>query len=152
MTPGSEATASRPSARRRLAFAGLAAIVVVAGVTSVILWTDQRRSPIDRARELVTDDAGFDTGLEAGETLARVAQHLERAVAECRRDEGGRRCQAFASALGLSQVLAAQMLDCPAPGRFEARARMASYLDQVEGVARDAVRVPSPPELPRCGS
>ena len=100
----------------------------------------------------MVDDTSFGTGIEAGETLARVAQHLERAVEACRREDGGISCQALSASLGYSQVLASWVLTCTAPGRYEARTRMAAYLEQVAAVAPDARRVPGPPPLPSCAN
>lgn len=117
---------------------------------AVFLVADRDRSPVDAARALVDDDAGFDTGLEAGQTLAKVAQHLERAVDECRAAERGVACQALAGALGYAEVLASVVLHCTAPDRHEARTKMAVYLDDVVDTGVDAARVPVPPRLPSC--
>lgn len=135
---------------RRLVLAALAAVVAALAISSFATWRDRDRSDLDRAQQLVSRDVGFDSGLEAGETLARVAQHLESAVDECRGAARGTSCQALSSALGYSQVLAAFVLECPAPGRFEARERMADYLEEVAVVPRDSRRVPGPP--PRASS
>jgi hypothetical protein len=129
---------------------GVGVVVVASAVAAVLVVRADDRSPFERAERLVADRTGFETGLEAGETIARVAQHLERAVAECRTEGEGATCQALSSALGWSQVLATWVLDCTDPGREEARARLAAYLEEVDAVASAAQRVPSPPELPAC--
>lgn len=132
--------------------AGVAVLVAALALASLAIWRDHDRPALDRARQLVARDTGFDSGLEAGETLARVAQHLGAAVDECRDAERGASCPALSAALGYSQVLAAFVLECSAPGRFEARERMASYLEEVADVRHDSERVPGPPPLPACQS
>jgi hypothetical protein len=129
---------------------GVGAVVVASAAGAALVVVPDDRSAFERAEALVADRGRFDTGLEAGETIARVAQHLERAVAECRAEGAGTTCQALSSALGWSQVLATWVLDCTDPGREEARARLAAYLEEVDAVAQAARRVPSPPELPVC--
>lgn len=118
--------------------------------SGVLVVRDGDRAPLERARALVREDGGFDTGLEAGATLAKVAQHLEGAVEACR--HGGPRitCQSLSAALGYTQVMAALVLQCTAPGRFEARARTAAYLSKVAAVTPRSPRVPAPPPLPDC--
>jgi len=129
-------------------------VAIGAVVAALVVLTRDDRSSLDRAIALVDADEDHDgTGLEAGETLARVAQHLEDAVAQCRSDAGdGRdsRCTALAAALGYSQVLAAWVLDCTDPGRHEARTRLAAYLDAVAEVDADDRETPRPPRLPGC--
>jgi hypothetical protein len=141
----------RPIRRRRYAWAALAVLAATAVVVSLFaLRAGAGRPPLERARLLVADDADFDTGLAAGETLAKVAQNLERAVDACRREDRGVSCQALSAALGYAQVLASRVLVCAAPGRHDARTRMAAYLEQAAAVGPDAQRVPGPPRLPSC--
>lgn len=118
-------------------------------IASFALWS-RDPSSFDRARGLLADERRFDTGLEAAETLAGAAQHLEGAVDVCRDEDRGVRCQGLSAALGYAQVLAPWVLDCTDPGRHEARARMLRYLDTVDDLASDAPRVPGPPPLPSC--
>lgn len=92
----------------------------------------------------------FDTGIEAGETLARVSQHLERAIEDCRGDDLGRQCQALSAAFGYTQVLAARVLACTAPGRYEARTGLMRYLTQVSALDPTSETMPDPPPLPSC--
>lgn len=132
--------------RATCAIAALAAL----SAGAVLILADDAPSSLDRAAALAADEDGFDGGLRAGETVARVAQHLERAVAECREDRRGMSCQALASALGWSQVLAAWVLECTDPGRHEARTRLTAYLEEVALVPPEAARAPAPPELPVC--
>jgi hypothetical protein len=136
--------------RRRVAVAGAAVVVVVLAVFGVAAATREPSDPFAQARDLLESGSGFETALEAGETLARVAQHLEQSVEECRAEARGTSCQAIAAALGYTQVLATWVLDCTDPGRYEARTRMAAYLDEVAAVRSDDATTPSPPELPAC--
>lgn len=134
-----------------MAIAALAVATAVA-TGAVVVGSDADPSQLDQARALVASDDGFGTGLEAGETLARAAQHLEQELADCRRQRLGTTCHALSAALGYAQVLAPWVLVCTAPGRHEARTRMASYLATVATVAPDAPEVPEPSPLPDCRS
>jgi hypothetical protein len=104
-------------------------------------------SPVERARRIVDDDDRFATSIEAGDALANVGSILLRAGKDCDDD----RCGALLSASAFAQVLAVRVLDCTAPGRFQMRRAMRSYLDAVAAARRHSgVAVPQPPEAPRC--
>lgn len=125
--------------------------VVVALLAALVLAPDDDPEPFERARSLLEDPQRFETGVEAAETLARAAQHLNDAIRNCRREaEHIARCRALSSASGYAQVLASVVLTCTAPGRFEARTRLASHLGRVDLVGAERATVPEPPPLPEC--
>jgi len=106
------------------------------------------RPGLERAAELLDEPARFATGLQAGESLARAGQLLLDDARACRREHGSAvPCQARSSASAVAQVFAVAVLECSAPGRFEARTRLAAYLDEVAAADR---AVPQPPAPPDC--
>lgn len=105
---------------------------------------------LDAAIDIADDDAAFGTGPEAGESFARIAQHVDAARADCDDDTDGTRCDALAAASGYAQVLAVRVLTCTAPGRFEARTAMLDLLEAVESLGPDADEPPEPAPLPDC--
>jgi hypothetical protein len=127
-------------------------VVAVVGAGAARFVTRGSRDRLARAADLLDEPDRFDTGLEAGETLARVAELLLEDARRCRADHGAApRCQAMSSASAVAQVFAVEVLDCTAPGRFEARTRMAGYLAAVATLGDGpGAEVPQPPAPPRC--
>lgn len=121
----------------------LLAIVALAGCGS-------DRDGLEAAIAIAADDAEFGTGPEAGESFARIAQHVDDARADCDADADGVRCDALAAASGYAQVLAARVLTCTAPGRFEARTAMLGLLEAIDSLGPDADEPPEPAPLPDC--
>ena len=105
--------------------------------------------PLEAAVDIAADEGAFGNGPEAGESLARIAQHLEAARRGCDTDENAARCRALGAASGYAQVLAVQVLRCTAPGRFEAHRAMHDLLVRVAAVGPDD-EVPVPAPLPDC--
>lgn len=143
-----------PAGRRsavRLGVLGLAVVVAVVGVGLVVGGREADRDPLVAARDEAADEDGFDTGIEAGETLARVAEHLNDAIRACDRDREGPTCKALGAASGYVQVLAAHVVRCTAPGRFEARVSTLAVLDALAARAPDDPP-PTLPTLPDCGA
>lgn len=106
--------------------------------------------PLDEAIAIADDAGEFGNGPEAGESLARIAQHLGRAIDGCDADEEAIRCDSLRVASGYAQVLAVQVLQCTAPGRFEARTGMLELLREVDAVEPEDSSTPEPPALPDC--
>lgn len=107
-------------------------------------------APLDAAIDIADDEGEFGNGPEAGESFARIAQHLEDARAGCDAAVDGTRCAGLAVASGYAQVLAARVLTCTAPGRFEARTAMRDLLVAVDQLEPDAAKPPEPAPLPDC--
>lgn len=128
-------------------WARLAAVML--GLMAMSTACSSDRDPVASAITIAEDDGAFGNGPEAGESLARIAQHLEDARTSCDEADGAR-CAALGVASGYAQVLAAQVLQCTAPGRFEARVGMLELLEAVDGMAPDAADLPEPPPLPDC--
>ena len=125
-----------------------AATVVALALAAWFAVGRDARPGLERAADLLDDPGRFDTGLESGETLARVGALLLDDARRCRDDHGPVvRCQARSSASAVAQVFAVEVLQCSAPGRFEARTRLAAYLDEV---AAAGSAVPEPPDPPSC--
>lgn len=123
------------------------ALVICVAAAVPACGSDQ--APLDAATEIAADDDQFGNGPEAGESLARIAQHLDAARRDCDAGETPARCQSLAAASGYAQVLAVQVLRCTAPGRFEARQAMHELLVRVAAVGPgDETPVPAP--LPDC--
>lgn len=137
------------AARGLVVLGVVGALLLLAAV--LVLTGRDGTSPLGSARSLADDPSRFETGQEAAETFARIAQHLNRAIEECvARGPGTPRCEALSAASGYTQVLASVVLTCTAPGRHEARTRTAAYLGEVEEVGAGRSAPPDPPPLPHC--
>ena len=99
--------------------------------------------PVGDARTVLEDDDRFATSFEAGDALAQIGGRLLEAGKRCKGE-----CAALFSASAFAQILAVRVLDCTAPGRFQARQAMRTYLDQIEGLPESAPapQLPKPPE------
>lgn len=125
---------ARAVTKRTLAIAMVAMIAACSG----------GGGPVADARKVLDDGSRFDTSFEAGDALAQIGGRLLDAGRRC---DGG--CDALLSASAYAQILAVRVLDCTAPGRFEARDAMRSYLDQIDGLSKSAP-APQPPRPPDC--
>lgn len=125
------------------------AVAVGLALALVTTACSSDHEPLGSAIAIAEDDGAFGTGPEAGDSLARIAQHLEDARARCSADEGAR-CAALGVASGYAQVLAARVLQCTAPGRFEARTGVLELLEAVDRMDDAATDLPEPPPLPDC--
>lgn len=124
--------------------------VLVALVMWMVTGCGSDQAPLEKALAIARDDSDFDSGPEAGESLARIAQHIEDAIDRCDVEVEGTRCDALRVASGYAQVLAVQVLQCTAPGRFEARAGTLDLLVEIDDLEPDASDTPEPPPLPDC--
>jgi len=97
---------------------------------------------VDRALDRLEDDERFDTAFEAGDTFASIGGLLQAEGEE-------RSSEPLLSAAAYAQVLAVRVLDCTAPGRFEAREALRTFLRDV-GDTDDTDRAPQPPPAPDC--
>lgn len=145
------AVAPRRSRRRARIATGLAlASVAIAAVAFVLARPERGDGHVGEAIAIASPADGYDTGLEAGRTLARTASALNRAIGTCDRAEEPERCAALGAASGYTQVVAAAVVRCTAPGRAEARQSVLSVLGELR---TRAPRDPPPriPPVPRCG-
>jgi hypothetical protein len=134
--------------RRRLALVALAA--AAASVTAVAVTTVHRRDDhVADAIAIASHDDDYDTGVEAGRTLARVASALNLGIRACDRDDEPDRCAALGAASGYTQVVAAMVVRCTAPGRAEARASVLAVLEDLRA-RRPGDPPPRPPPIPDC--
>ncbi|HUR77651.1 MAG TPA: hypothetical protein VMZ22_06875 [Acidimicrobiales bacterium] len=107
----------------------LAAVVVVLAVGGVALSSGDRDSNLDRAISRLDDEGRFATSTEAGQTVADISTQLRVDGAACRDDEQPiPRCSALLSASAFSAVIAVTMLECTAPGVYDARVSLGRYL------------------------
>lgn len=138
--------------RRRRAVVASAAIVLVAVVTLAAVRSSAP-TPLEEARRLVRSDANFATATETGVTFTKVSRRLEAAAESCRSGATASdvtrrtRCDALFSGAAYARVSAVAVLRCTRPGVFEARASMATYLDEV-AASDDAA--PALPPIVRC--
>jgi hypothetical protein len=126
----------------------VAVAAAVAGGAALVL-TRGPDDPVDRAIEIARPTGGYDTGLEAGRTLARVASALNDGIRDCDRSTEPDRCAALGAASGYVQVTAATVVRCTAPGRAEARQAVLELLEDLRA-RRPGDPPPPTPELPRC--
>lgn len=151
MALGCPAVTGTGGSNRRLgrSAASVAALLVLAVLVVLVTRTDDR-DRLTRARDLLADPGRFDTAEEAADTLAEVAELVFLEARDCEADHGDRAdCLALASTSGFGQVLAVHTRTCTAPGRAEARQRMADLLAATASVPADG-EVPVLPDLPRC--
>lgn len=135
--------------RRRLVAAAAVVVAVLAAIAVGVVVSGSDDDPAERARALAEDPGRFESGIEAAETLGRISQHLGDALAGCPA-ERATACRALGVAAGYAEVVAAQVLTCTAPGRFEVQTSFARFLDDVLATQPTADRPPSPPPLPNC--
>jgi hypothetical protein len=105
--------------------------------------------PVEHAIELARADDRYDTGLEAGKTLARVASVLNEGIRDCDRDREPDRCASLGAASGYVQVVAATVVHCTAPGRSEARGAVLEVLEAAR-TRRTGDPTQPPPPIPTC--
>lgn len=113
------------------ALAVLVVAVVLALVVALLVRGGDDGDGLARARAMVDDDDRFGTAYEAGDAFAVIGQLLQEDGEACRRDDGGtsERCARLLAASAAAQVMAYRVLDCTAPGRFDARTDLAEHLD-----------------------
>lgn len=141
---------SSPGSRRRafaLVIAALASIAI--GLLVLTLVDRGPGDPVDEAIAVARSEDGYDTGLEAGRTLARVASSLNRGIRSCDRATEPNRCATLGAASGYVQVAAASVVRCTAPGRIEARQAVLELLEDVRAHRPGEAPPPTPP-LPTC--
>lgn len=125
-------------------------VALAVGVVAIAGSCGTDEEPLDAAISIASDAGEFGNGPEAGESLARIAQHVDDAIEACDAEVDGTRCASLSVASGYAQVLAVQVLQCTAPGRFEARTGMLELLRAIEVVSPDSTSTPEPPPLPDC--
>ena len=149
-SPAAPAIRSRRKTPVALAAAILAFLVLALSIFAV-MRTRRSEDPVSKAIAVARTPDGYDTGLEAGQTLARVASALNEGIRDCDRAEEADRCAALGAASGYVQVVAATVVRCTAPGRVEARQSVLAMLRQLdEQGAGASPSPPSPPPLPDC--
>ena len=129
--------------------AGAAVVLVVLGLAAAVVAGRGPDDPVDDALDLARPERGYDTGLEAGRTLARVASALNRGIRDCDRETEPDRCAALGAVSGYVQVTAARVVRCTAPGRSEARQRVLDLLEDLD-TRRAGDPPPTPPPIPSC--
>ena len=142
------------SARSRRPTVVVAIIVVAMVTTGLVVAAVVNRGPGDPVAEAIDvarSEDGYDTGLEAGKTLARVASELNRGIRECDRESEPDRCAALGAASGYVQVAAATVVRCTAPGRTEARTSVLDLLEHLRA-RRPGDPPPPTPSIPTCRS
>jgi hypothetical protein len=126
---------------------------VVAAVVAVVLVVAIRdRGPDDavvQALDIARAEDGYDTGLEAGKTLARAASALNRGIRACDRTTEPDLCAALGAVSGYVQVVAATVVRCTAPGRSEARQAVVELLEDLR-TRRPGDPPPPTPPIPSC--
>ena len=120
-------------------------------VVAAVMLTRESETPLDRAQTLVSDPENFDTGEEAGDTLAFAGGHLLEESERCtdRRGETPY-CLTFSSAAAWSNVAAVAALTCRAPGRFELQRIAVEFFTALDDLPTDAGEVLDPPVVPPC--
>ena len=128
----------------RSALAAVAVLVLAAGLI-VITTRDAEPEGLDLVDARLGDADRFGSGLEAGDTLAEVSGVLLVEARSCATPAP--RCTGIQQAAALAQTLAVRVLDCTAPGRFEARQRLRLFVRAVDQLtAHDEVPpLPAPP-------
>jgi hypothetical protein len=147
------ARGSGPSRRRPIALVAVALVVaaIAAAVAVAVTRATADEDHVARAIDIARPTDGYETGLEAGRTLARVASALNEDLRTCDRDAEPDRCAALGAVSGYTQVLAATVVRCTAPGRAEARSDVLVVLQELDE-RRPGDPPPRPPPLVRCGS
>jgi hypothetical protein len=97
---------------------------------------------VDDARDLLDDDGAFDTGKDAGQSFAKIADALLELGRDCVDDKGreDETCGRHLAAAAFAQVFATDALQCTQPGIDEARVGLDAYLAGGEEV----------PQVPVC--
>ena len=124
------------------------ALLAAGGLAAVV--TGGPEDPVVEALAVARPADGYGTGLEAGQTLARVASALNQGIRDCDRATEPDRCAALGAASGYVQVAAATVVRCTAPGRSEARQAVVELLEDLRARAPGDPPLPTP-ALPRCG-
>ena len=122
---------------------------MIVGLVVATVVRNDREDPVAEALDLARPEGGYDTGLEAGRTLARVASALNHGIRECDREKEPDRCAALGAVSGYVQVAAATVVRCTAPGRSEARRSVLDLLEELH-TRRAGDPPPTPPPIPRC--
>ena len=131
----------------RVSLAIAIAIIVMGGVIAV--RSMQRESALDDSIGKLENDAHFTTSTKAGNTIANISVKLRQSGASCHRsDNEAPRCSAVLSAAAYAAVTAYTVLDCTAPGVYDARMALLKYLRAVRAYSTGAL--PSVPEVVKC--
>ena len=126
-------------------------MAALAAVVSVTIARQGGSEDVARAIAVARADDGYDTGVEAGRTLARTASVLNEAIRACDRADEPDRCAALGATSGYVQVVAASVVHCTAPGRLESRRSVLRMLEALHG-RRPGDPPPATPPLPDCGA
>jgi hypothetical protein len=131
----------------RVSLAIAVAILVMGAVVAV--RAVQHESALEDSIGKLEDDGHFTTSTEAGNTIANISVKLRQSGASCRgSDKDAPRCSAVLSAAAYAAVTAYTVLDCTAPGVYDARTAMLKYLRAVRAYSKGAL--PSVPEVVKC--
>lgn len=122
-------------------------VAVGAAFLAVRLVLVDDGSRVERARDRALAAGRAGTAAKAGESLAAAGELLQAEAAACDTRAGGVACSAWRSAAAYAQVAAVEVLGCTAPGRAEASASLARYIDEVANATES---VPEPPPMPEC--
>ena len=122
-------------------------VLLLAGAAAATQVGDE--SPAERAVEVLDDDAGFTTAVGAGHSFLAVSELLRAEGEGCARDgeqEQERACEAWFAVSGYTQIVAVNVVECTAPGIFDARAALRDHVERLRaGDADNAL-----PPVPRC--
>ena len=101
----------------------------------------------------MNDSGRFGNGPKSADAFAAIASELLRAGRGCQapRKHDERRCLALFEAAGAAETTGGFLVNCTAPGIFEARSLWRGYLDAVAQYERHPTEVrPAIPKVPTC--
>lgn len=127
----------------------LAVLALVLGGTA-LWWRSARPTDVlQQATSVLDDRSRHGTAMAAGDALAEISGMLLDEARRCQRSGDGQRCDATAQVAAFAQALAVRVLDCTAPGRFEARRVLREHLAAIDAMGP---RDPAPPlpAVPTC--
>lgn len=152
--PAEVSSARRREVRRVVLGAVAIVAVVVALVAGYLVFGRRSPSGLTATRTWLTQDSRFTSGPTAGQTFAKISATLLTDGKACEHDHPGRdpRCVARLSGAAWANVTAVNLLNCTAPGVFQARTRLSRYLAAVDALDQSPRhgRVPPVPTVPEC--
>ncbi len=134
-----------------MATAVVVALALAAAVIAAVARSN-RATGLEAARKLAEQDHNWESSEEAGRTLARMTSLLFEEGERCRQasEAEATRCDAIYAAIAVTQTFAVRVTDCTAPGVFDTRRKVRTYLAAVDSLDPDAITEPAPPPAPRC--
>lgn len=126
-------------------------VVAIAAVLWLVAAPGGGDGPLREAQDLVADEANFESGRAATETMLEAGALLLRAADRCVEDRGETPyCLVFRSAAAWSNVAAVEAAECRAPGRFELKRSARRYYESLGALRPSRLDPPGPPPVPRC--